>query len=100
MADETREQAEAALKEVEAITAKLLPEPKGELVAADAADPAVRAEIEKRKAEIDISNTQSIIRFGSGGAGRAAGDQPGDARGGPQQGRRARPATSLREMVT
>ena len=65
MAEETRAQAEAALKEVEAITANLLPEPKGELIAVDAADPAVQAEIEKRKAEIDMSNTQSIIRFGS-----------------------------------
>ena len=39
MTDETRAQAEAALKEVEAITAKLLPEPKGELIAVDAAEP-------------------------------------------------------------
>ena len=65
LAEETRAQAEAALKEVEAITAKLLPEPKGELVTADAADPAVKAEIDRRKAEIDMTNTQSIIRFGS-----------------------------------
>ena len=65
MAEETRAQAEAALKEVEAVTAKLLPEPKAELIAVDAADPAIRAEIEKRKAEIDLSSTQSIIRFGS-----------------------------------
>ncbi len=65
MAEDTRAQAEAALKDVEAITAKLLPEPKGELIKVDAADPAVQAEIEKRKAEIDMTNTQSIIRFGS-----------------------------------
>ena len=31
MAEEVRAQAEAALKEVEAITASILPEPKGEL---------------------------------------------------------------------
>ncbi|MFO1207977.1 MAG: toxic anion resistance protein [Amaricoccus sp.] len=66
MTDETREKAEAALKEVEAITANLLPAPKADLVPADTADPAVQAEIEKRKGEIDLSNTQSIIRFGSG----------------------------------
>jgi uncharacterized protein YaaN involved in tellurite resistance len=66
MAEDTRAKAEAALKEVEAITAKLLPEPKGELIVVDAADAATKAEIEKRKAEIDLSNTQSIIRFGSG----------------------------------
>ncbi len=47
MAEETRVQAEAALKDVEAITAHLLPEPKGEVVPADAADPATRAEIEQ-----------------------------------------------------
>ena len=65
MAEETRAQAEAALKEAEAITLHLLPEPKGE-VAVDAADPALKAEIERRKREIDIGDTQSIIRFGSG----------------------------------
>jgi uncharacterized protein YaaN involved in tellurite resistance len=65
MAEDTRAQAEAALKEVEAVTAKLLPEPRGELIVVDTADPGVQAEIEKRKAEIDMSNTQSIIRFGS-----------------------------------
>ena len=88
MADETRAQAEAALKEVEAITANLLPEPKGELIAADAADPAVRAEIEKRKAEIDIDQHPVDHPLRLGRPGRAAGDQPGDAGGRPQQGRR------------
>jgi uncharacterized protein YaaN involved in tellurite resistance len=65
MAEETRAQAQAALKEAEAITAHLLPEPKADLVPADATDPGIRAEIDRRKAEIDLSNTQSIIRFGS-----------------------------------
>lgn len=65
MSEETRAQAEATLKDVETITANLLPEPKAELVPADAADPATKAEIERRKAEIDLSSTQSIIRFGS-----------------------------------
>ena len=65
MAEEIRAKAEAALKDVEAITAHLLPEPKGELIVVDTADPATKAEIERRKAEIDIANTQSIIRFGS-----------------------------------
>ncbi|HET9069745.1 MAG TPA: toxic anion resistance protein, partial [Amaricoccus sp.] len=67
--DDTRARAEAALKEVEAITANLLPEPKGELIVVDAADPGVKAEVEKRKAEIDLSDTQSIIRFGSAAQG-------------------------------
>jgi uncharacterized protein YaaN involved in tellurite resistance len=65
MSDGTRAQAEAALKEAEVITATLLPEPKADLLPADTGDPATRAEIEKRKSEIDVSNTQSIIRFGS-----------------------------------
>ncbi len=65
MPENTRAQAQAALKDVEALTANLLPEPKGELIVVDTADPALRAEIERRKAEIDISSTQSIIRFGS-----------------------------------
>ena len=65
MNEEIRTRAETALKEAEAVTAALLPEPKSELVAADATDPAIRAEIEKRKAEIDLTSTQSIIRFGS-----------------------------------
>ena len=65
MNEEIRTRAETALKEAEAVTAALLPEPKSEPVAADATDPAIRAEIERRKAEIDLSSTQSIIRFGS-----------------------------------
>jgi uncharacterized protein YaaN involved in tellurite resistance len=65
MAENIRAQAEATLKEVAAVTANLLPEPKGELIVVDVADPGLRAEIEKRKAEIDMSDTQSIIRFGS-----------------------------------
>src|SRR5690606_27960199 len=60
-----RAEAHAVLKEVEAVTANLLPEPQGDLVAVDDANPALRAEIEKRKAEIDATNSQSIIRFGS-----------------------------------
>jgi uncharacterized protein YaaN involved in tellurite resistance len=65
MPDDTRAQAQATLQEVEAVTTALLPEPKGELIKVDVADPAMKAEVEKRKAEIDITNTQSIIRFGS-----------------------------------
>ncbi|MEL6281926.1 MAG: toxic anion resistance protein [Pseudomonadota bacterium] len=63
---QTREQAEATLKEAEAVTSALLPEVKGDLIVVDQADAAQRAEIEKRAAEIDMTSTQSIIRFGSG----------------------------------
>ena len=65
MSDETRTRAEAALREAEVVTANLLPEPQAAVVPADGADPATQAEIERRKAEIDIESTQSIIRFGS-----------------------------------
>lgn len=54
-----------ALAEVEKISAALLPVPAGEVVALDAATPDQAAEIHKRMAEVDLSNTQSIISFGS-----------------------------------
>jgi uncharacterized protein YaaN involved in tellurite resistance len=65
MPDTIRTRAEATLAETEAVTAALLPEPKGELVTIDAATPENRAAIETRMAELDLSNTQSIITFGS-----------------------------------
>lgn len=67
MTEEVRAKAEAALKDVEAVTATLLPEPETDAPIADpkTADAATSAEIERRKAEIDMENTQSIIRFGS-----------------------------------
>lgn len=64
MSESVRADAEATLKEAETVTATLLPEPAA-VQPADVADPAVRAEIERRKAEIDVTSTQSIIRFGS-----------------------------------
>jgi uncharacterized protein YaaN involved in tellurite resistance len=65
MAESIRVQAESALKEVEQVTAALLPEPKGDLIVVDTATPAEKAEIDKRMAEIDMANSQSIIQFGS-----------------------------------
>lgn len=66
MTDDIRTQAATALAEVEAVTASILPEPGTALVALDSATPPQADEIRKRIAEIDISNTQSIISFGSG----------------------------------
>ena len=60
-----REQAQAALTEVEALSNVLLPEPKGDLIVIEEAAPAEKAEIERRMAELDMTNTQSIIAFGS-----------------------------------
>ena len=65
MTETVRAKAETALAEVEAVTTALLPEPKGELIVVEQADPAEKAEIDKRMAELDISNSQSIIQFGS-----------------------------------
>ncbi|GHE99539.1 tellurium resistance protein [Aliiroseovarius zhejiangensis] len=65
MTDTTRQKAEAALKDIEEVTAVVLPEPSSALVPLEKANKKVSAEIEKRMAEIDMENTQSIIEFGS-----------------------------------
>ncbi len=66
MSEDIRAKAETTLKEVEEVTAALLPEPRGELIVVDQASAEEKAEIDKRIAELDMGNTQSIIRFGSG----------------------------------
>ncbi|MCP5038072.1 MAG: toxic anion resistance protein [Rhodobacteraceae bacterium] len=66
MTQTIREQAQAALKEVEEISAVILPEPSTALVPLAEADKPTSAEIKKRMDEIDMANTQSIIEFGSG----------------------------------
>ena len=66
MTEDIRKQAAATLKEVEAVTAVILPEPSTALVPIEEADEPTSAEIRKRMDEIDIGNTQSIIEFGSG----------------------------------
>ena len=60
-----RESAAATLAEVEKVTAVVLAEPGRELVTLEAAPAPMAAEITKRMAEIDLTNTQSIISFGS-----------------------------------
>ncbi len=65
MAQDIRAKAAEAQGEIEALSAALLPEPKGEIVPADVLDPAVQSRIDGLKAEIDLTSTQSIIRFGS-----------------------------------
>ncbi|MCK8483052.1 toxic anion resistance protein [Aliiroseovarius sp. S2029] len=65
MTNTTRQKAEAALKDIEEVTAVVLPEPSSALVPLEKANKKVSAEIEKRMAEIDMENTQSIIEFGS-----------------------------------
>ncbi|KPP93652.1 MAG: putative protein involved in tellurite resistance [Rhodobacteraceae bacterium HLUCCA08] len=60
-----QQKAQAALADIEKVTAVILPEPKGEIVPLDAADEPTSADISRRMAEIDIGDTQSIISFGS-----------------------------------
>ncbi|MBB5722546.1 uncharacterized protein YaaN involved in tellurite resistance [Loktanella ponticola] len=66
MSDTIREKAAATLADVEKVTAVVLPEPMGELVPLADADAPTSAAITKRMNEIDITETQSIISFGSG----------------------------------
>ena len=56
---------ETATKTVAAGLVEILPEPEADLVPYEAADAEKKAEIERRMAELDISNTQTIIKFGS-----------------------------------
>ena len=58
--------AASALAEVEKVSAVILPNPSTALVALKDASPDQAAAIQKRMAEIDMGNTQSIIAFGSG----------------------------------
>jgi uncharacterized protein YaaN involved in tellurite resistance len=65
MTNPTRTAAEAALAEVEKVTAAIMPEPGIALITLDSAPAPQAEEIRKRMAEVDLSNTQSIISFGS-----------------------------------
>ncbi len=65
MTNSIRTEAEAALAEVEKVSAVVLPEPGREIVALAAAPAPVAEDIRKRMAELDMTNTQSIISFGS-----------------------------------
>jgi uncharacterized protein YaaN involved in tellurite resistance len=63
MTETIRTKAEAALAEADALT--VLPAPVAEVAPLEDADPHRRAEIEKRMAELDLADTQSIVSFGS-----------------------------------
>ncbi|MEX0312358.1 MAG: toxic anion resistance protein [Tateyamaria sp.] len=67
MSETVRQKAEAALAQVEEVTAVVLPEPKdaGAIVPLEQADAPVGAEIRARMDEIDMEDTQSIVAFGS-----------------------------------
>ncbi|MFN3721399.1 MAG: toxic anion resistance protein, partial [Paracoccaceae bacterium] len=65
MTETTREQAARALTQIEEVTAVVLPEPGGEIVALESAPADKAGAIRSRMAELDMANTQSIISFGS-----------------------------------
>ena len=66
MTEDTRAQATATLAEVEKVTAVLLPEPSSLVVPLSQAQPPVAEAIRKRMAELNMSDSASIIVFGSG----------------------------------
>ncbi|MDC0738637.1 toxic anion resistance protein [Cognatishimia sp. SS12] len=67
MSQNVREKAQEALAEVEKLNAVVLPEPveAQAVVPLEAADAPTSAEITKRMAELDMSDTNSIVTFGS-----------------------------------
>jgi uncharacterized protein YaaN involved in tellurite resistance len=65
MSETVQADAAALLTEVEKVTAVILPEPMAEVVPLEAAPAEKAVEIKERMAEVDLTNTQSIISFGS-----------------------------------
>lgn len=65
MSETTQSKATAILAEVEKVTAVILPEPKGDVVALDQADAPTGDAIRRRMDEIDMGDTNSIVSFGS-----------------------------------
>lgn len=65
MTTEIRQAAEEAAKLVDEITAVVLPEPSADLVPLPEADPPTAEEIRRRMAQIDMTDTNSIVTFGS-----------------------------------
>ncbi|MCX7890679.1 MAG: toxic anion resistance protein, partial [Rhodobacteraceae bacterium] len=101
MTETVRSEAQRALAEVEKVTAVILPEPKpaGEVVPLDQAPAPVAEEIRRRMDEIDLSNTGSIVSFGS--AAQAELQQISQAMLADVRNKDVGPAgDSLREIVT
>ncbi|MFN3274275.1 MAG: toxic anion resistance protein [Paracoccus sp. (in: a-proteobacteria)] len=70
MTDDTRSRALAVQAEIDALTSVALPDPAEPPATVAQADPATQAEIRRRMAEIDLKDSNSILRFGT----RAQGD--------------------------
>ncbi|MXQ06471.1 toxic anion resistance protein [Alphaproteobacteria bacterium GH1-50] len=65
MSDTVRQKAQESETLVREVSEVHLPVPTEEIVSYEAADPGVSAEIEKRIGELDMTNTGSIVSFGS-----------------------------------
>ena len=65
MTNQTQASAQAALDEIQTVTAVVLPEPPAAAPTLTEAEPAVAEEIRKRMAEVDIRDSGSIVHFGA-----------------------------------
>ena len=65
MTDETRRRAEDIRTEIETVISAPLSQPKDEPVSVRTADPQLAAEIRRRMDEIDLTDSGSIVRFGT-----------------------------------
>ena len=65
MTDALRRKATETSEMTREVTARTLPEPEARVVAYDEAPPATATDIERRMAELDLTDTQSIVLFGS-----------------------------------
>jgi len=65
MQEQIRQKALESQAEIEKLAAVVLPEPKAEEIALTAAEKPLAEEIRKRMAELDLSDTGSIISFGA-----------------------------------
>ena len=65
MTQTVREKAQASTALLDEVTAVVLPEPEADLVTLEQAAPPVASEIRKRMDEIDMTDTGSIVAFGS-----------------------------------
>ncbi len=65
MSENIRKKAEETLAEVEALSSAILPDPAPEVVPMEEADEPLREQIRRRMDEIDLSDSNSIVRFGS-----------------------------------
>ncbi|MBV0891837.1 toxic anion resistance protein [Paracoccus sp. Z118] len=65
MTTETQRRAEANLDELRNVTSLVLPEPAGDVVPLQQAEPQVADEIRRRMDEINLTDTASVVHFGS-----------------------------------